>query len=215
VTWPLPDRAETVTIDWQDAAMPSPLSSADFDGLHDFIRVGVAGGYAPIDEVVDDACALLADAGVDAAAVREAARTVAEQIVAAHREEQSGWTEPTDNDRLDAAFADLESAGILTRQHFACCDTCGAREIRDELDQAEKAGRPARGFTFFHRQDTEHAVDGEDLYLSFGSADREHDASVAIGHEVVEALSRHGLAPAWNGKRVHRIALPIQWRRRR
>jgi len=195
--------------------MPSPLTPAEFDQLHDFIRVHVRAGYAPLDEIVDDAAGLLAKTGGDPDTVRGAARTVADRVLAAHLSEQETWPEPTDNDRLDAAFAELDRDGILARQHFACCEECGAREIDDELDQAEKAGRPARGFTYFHRQDTEHAVDGEGLYLSFGASDRDRDASVAIGHEVVAALGRHGLAPVWNGKFVHRIALPMYWRRRR
>ena len=103
----------------------------------------------------------------------------------------------------------------MARQHFSCCGTCGAHEIHDEIEQAEKAGRPARGFTFFHVQDTEHAVGGESLYLSYGSADQDRWRRVAIGHEVVDVLSRHGLSPAWNGKHAHRIALPLHWQRRR
>jgi hypothetical protein len=147
--------------------------------------------------------------------VRGAARVVGERAVTAHLAEQAGWPATTDNDRLDAAFAELDRAGILARQHFSCCGTCGAHEIHDELDQAEKAGQPVRGFTFFHVQDTEHAVAGEALYLSYGAADRDREASVAVGHEVVAVLARHGLTPAWNGKLAHRIALPLIWRRRR
>jgi hypothetical protein len=195
--------------------MPSPLTPEDFDDLHDFIKIQVAAGYAPLDEIIEDSAGLFADAGLDPEAVRHAARTVTDRAIAAHLAEQAAWPEPTDNDRLDAALADLDGAGILARQHFACCETCGAREIHDELDQAEKAGRTMRGFTFFHRQDTEHAVDGEGLYLSYGAANRDSSVSVAIGHEIVAALGRHGLTPAWNGKLVHRIALPLTWRRRR
>ena len=195
--------------------MPSPLTPEGFDDLHDFIKIQVAAGYAPAEEIIEDATALFAESGMDPASVHHAARRISDQVLTAHLAEQLTWPAPTDNDRLDAAFAALDADGILPRQHFACCDTCGAREIHDELDQAEKAGRTMRGFTFFHRQDTEHAVGGEGLYLSFGSAERDATASVAIGHEVVDALTRHGLSPAWNGKLVHRILLPLVWRRRR
>jgi hypothetical protein len=215
MTWPEPEGAETVAFGWHTAAMPSPLTPEGFDDLHDFIKIQVAGGYAPAEEIIEDATALFAESGMDPAPVRYAARTITDQVLAAHLAEQVAWPEPTDNDRLDAAFAELDGNGILARQHFACCETCGAREIHDELDQAEKTGRTMRGFTFFHRQDTEHAVGGEGLYLSFGSIDRDGPATVAIGHEVVDALTRHGLSPAWNGKQVHRISLPLVWCRRR
>jgi hypothetical protein len=195
--------------------MTSALSSEDFDDLHEFIRVQVAAGYAPINDIVDEAVDVFADTALNPAAIRGAAQAIADQALAAHRTDQEAWPETTDCDRLDAAFADLDMAGIVARQHFSCCGTCGSQEIHDEIDQAEKAGLLARGFTFFHVQDTEHAVAGESLYLSYGAVRNDRAASVAIGHEVVGTLARHGLAPSWNGRHEHRIALPMTWQRRR
>ena len=63
--------------------------------------------------------------------------------------------------------------------------------------------------------DTDHAVDGEGLYLSYGSVDEDRQAAVAIGHDVVTALTHRGLHPAWNGKLAFRILLPLRWQRRR
>ena len=195
--------------------MTPPLSAEDFDDLHDFIKVQVAAGYAPIDEIVDEAVDVFADATGDTAAQRGAALAIAQRALADHAENQATWSQTTDCDRLDAAFADLDGAGIVARQHFSCCGTCGTHEIREEMDQAAKAGTPGRGYTFFHVQDTEHAVGGELLYLSYGAADSDQAASVEIGHEVVAVLDRHGLSPAWNGKHAHRIALSLTWQRRR
>jgi hypothetical protein len=195
--------------------MTSALNAEDFDDLHDFIKVQVAAGYAPADEIVEEAVEAFADSSLDPEALRVAAAAITEQAIVGHRAEQGSWPETTDCDRLDAAFAELDTAGILARQHFSCCGTCGAEEIKVVVQQTKKAGLAARGFTFFHIQDTEHAVAGESLYLSYGSADADQDSSVAIGHEVIEALQRHGLAPMWNGKHVHRIALPLTWLRRR
>jgi hypothetical protein len=196
--------------------MTSPLSAEDFDDLHDFIKVQVAAGYAPIGEIVEEAVQVfVADTTADANALRGAALAVADRALSAHVADQANWPDTTDCDRLDAAFAELDQAGIVARQHFSCCGTCGAHEIHDEMDQAEKAGTPARGYTFFHVQDTEHAVGGDLLYLSYGAVNRDKTASVAVGNEVVAALRRHGLSPAWNGKHAHRIALPLTWQRRR
>jgi hypothetical protein len=195
--------------------MTSALRPEDFDDLHEFIRVQVGAGYTPADEIVDEAVDVFADADIDPAALQVAARAIAEQALAAHLAEQTNWPAETDCDRLDAAFAELEGVGIVARQHFSCCGNCGSTEIHDEIDQVSKAGQPARGYTFFHVQDTEHAVGGDHLYLSYGSADRDKDAAVAIGHEVVETLQRHGLTPTWNGKHAHRIALALHWQRRR
>lgn len=195
--------------------MPSALNAEDFDDLHDFIKVQIAAGYTPAEDIVADAVEVFADIAVDPTALREAARAVVDLATREHAQAQLDWPATTDCDRLDAAFADLESAGIVARQHFSCCGTCGSHEIRDEMEQAEKEGRSPRGFTFFHVQDTEHAIGGESLYLSYGTYDKDESASVAIGHEVVRTLNAHGLQPWWNGKFAHRIALPLTWQRRR
>jgi len=195
--------------------MTSALSAEDFDDLHDFIKVQVAAGYAPADEIVDEAVEVFTDSTLDVQALRVAAGAITEQAIVGHRTEQGSWPATTDCDRLDAAFAELDTAGILARQHFSCCGTCGAEEIKVVIQQTQKAGLAARGFTFFHIQDTEHAVAGESLYLSYGSADADKASAVAIGHEVIDMLQKHGLAPLWNGKHAHRIALPLTWQRRR
>src|SRR5882762_7412606 len=154
-------KAETGPPDWHTARMTSPLSAEDFDDLHDFIKVQVAAGFVPIDEIVDEAVEVFSEATADATALRGAALAVAERSLAAHIAQQASWHGPTDCDRLDAAFAALDRVGIVARQHFSCCCTCGAHEIHDEMNQAEKAGTPSRGYTFFHVQDTEHAMGGE------------------------------------------------------
>jgi hypothetical protein len=195
--------------------MTAALAPEDFDDLHEFIRVQVAAGFSPVADVVDEAIEIFVDTSLPPHALREVAQTLAEQALAGHIAEQATWPETTDCDRLDAAFAALDADGIVARQHFSCCGSCGASEIHDEMDQATKAGQTVRGFAFFHIQDTEGAVSGESLFLSYGSADRDKDAAIAIGHEVVSALRERGLHPAWNGRHANRIGLPINWQRRR
>jgi hypothetical protein len=195
--------------------MSSPFSAAHFDDLHEFVQLQVAAGYLPLAAIVDQAVEIFSDLVIDPASARAAATAVADRAVAAHRGAQASWPPVTDCDRLDAAFTELDGAGVLARQHYRCCATCATQDILEELQQADKAGRPARGYTFFHVQDTEHAVGGEALYLSYGTAETGSTAAVAVGHEVVDTLRRHGLEPSWNGRVAHRICLPLQWQRRR
>ncbi|GAA1744480.1 DUF6891 domain-containing protein [Luedemannella helvata] len=195
--------------------MTTPLSADLFDDVCDFVTAEVMAGYLPTEAIVDEALARFGQNSSDHDRLRRAATSVAERAMVAHREAQQAWPTPTDCERLDAAFAALDNVGVVARQHYSCCGTCGADEIRAELQQAHKAGRPARGYTFFHVQDTAHAMSGEGLYLSYGAHEPGSDAAVAIGHEVVAALRDQGLSPAWNGKVAHRILLPLEWRRRR
>jgi hypothetical protein len=191
------------------------LEPQDLDDLREFIRVQVAAGFSPVPDLVDEAVDVFADTTLAPAALREAATSLAVTTVAAHIAEQATWPPTTDCDRLEAAFAALDANGIVARQHFSCCGTCGATEIHDEMDRVAKDGHPVRGYTFFHVQDTEHAVDGDGLFLSYGSVDHDKEAAVAIGHEVVAALREQGLEPTWNGRHANRIGLPIVWQRRR
>ena len=78
-----------------------------------------------------------------------------------------------------------------------------------------RPGAPMRGFTFFHRQDTEHAVAGEGLYLSYGCGrpgrhrhgrDRPRGGRRARPARPVTGLERQAGAPH---------PLPLVWRRRR
>jgi hypothetical protein len=195
--------------------MTAVLGPDAFDELHEFVRVQVAAGYTSPDTIVDDAVEAFLDETFDPGGLRVAARAIADQALAAHQAEQASWPSPTDCDRIDAAFAELAGAGILACQHFSCCGTCGASEIQEAMELAEKDGRECRGYTFFHMQDTEHAVAGDGLYLSYGARRPDEAAAVAIGHEIVAVLRQHGLTPAWNGRNAHRIALPLIWRRRR
>ncbi len=97
----------------------------------------------------------------------------------------------------------------MTRQNFTCCKPCGLAEIGDELR------RTSRGYTFFHQQDTASAVGGGGLFLAFAAAADSESAQLAIGSEVVAALTAAGLSPQWNGEVTQRIAIPFDWKRRR
>jgi hypothetical protein len=86
--------------------------------------------------------------------------------------------------------------------------------------KSEVAGRPqdlppSRGYTFYHQQDTERAVDGGGVLLTYGATGGTEEASLKIGHEVVAALKAAGLQPVWDGTVRKRIGVPLEWQRRR
>lgn len=128
--------------------------------------------------------------------------------------EQGEWNHPTDCDRFDDAFEELKNRAIAARHHYSCCGTCGTYEIGLELDYLQASGRTVRGYTFYHAQDTESAIDGHGLYLSYGHADdSDGDLSVEIGQEVHDVLSDRGFQPEWDGTIQKRIFVPLQWQR--
>src|SRR5262249_27527909 len=155
-------------------------------------------GFQPRDEIwleVDDVC----EQSADPDALRQYASAELERHWGAQRALEATWQGRTDCDRLDEAFAELESTGVVCRQGFTCCGTCGAAEIGAECaDFEDKRGKPVRGYAFYHMQDTEHAVDGHGLFLNYGADEEGEAAALSIAREIIAVLKSHGLNPAWN-----------------
>ncbi|HEY6227497.1 MAG TPA: hypothetical protein VI282_10285 [Verrucomicrobiae bacterium] len=169
--------------------------AAAFDGEEDIIQSGV--DYLS-DEAPEDT-------------LRFYAEQFTREELKIHEAQQATWTEETDCDRLDKAFAELEESGIVARQNFTCCQTCGNAEIDDELNAAKEKGRTPHGYTFYHMQDTENAVNGSGLYLAYTG----RTGGAEVAKEIIAALERHGLKPEWDGSVETRIFLPMDWKRRR
>ncbi len=85
--------------------------------LRERIAAAVAEGFSTRDEIAED-FAELAEADYGRDDLDPVIDRLTDEAIEAHRIRQSQWTGPTDCDRLDAAFADLEEHGVVARQHF-------------------------------------------------------------------------------------------------
>src|SRR5262245_51727985 len=92
--------------------MSSPFSAAHFDDLHEFVQLQVAAAYLPMPAIVDEAVEIFSDLVIDPASAHAAATAVADRAAAAHRRAEASWPPVTDCDRLDAAFSELDDAGV-------------------------------------------------------------------------------------------------------
>ncbi|WP_367133633.1 hypothetical protein [Saccharothrix sp. HUAS TT1] len=177
--------------------------------VEEHARGVVHGGFTALDDAVEAVTDYFEDEG---RVTPEAARAVVERVWRERVAEQDGWPASTDVDRLLAVFDALGDDGIVARADFTCCQTCGHAEIGDEVEGA------ARGYVFFHRQDTEGAVDGGGVYLAFGSFGEAADAAaadVAVARDVVTALTATGLPVEWDGSVRTRIRVgPMAWQKR-
>ena len=167
--------------------------------VRDRIRRDIASGYYDSEQIVENARNDVGDE-LPADVAESEARRLLPIMLAEHVEAQANWPERTDYDRLAAAFS--------------CCGTCGSAEIWDELEAVRAAGGPVSGYTFFHMQDTDSAVDGDDLYLNYGASVDGEDAALAVAHEIVEQLQAHGLQTTWTGSWNQRIGVQLDWKRR-
>lgn len=182
--------------------------------IDDYAGRDIAGGFRTEAEIVESVAEVLADEfeSVDLGPlVAERTRILMER----RREEEATWPAVTDCDRLDRAFAELESRGVVCRQDFSCCGNCGSGEIRTEMEEVRKKGDFVRGYSFYHMQDTESAVEGGSLYLAYGAADEGESAALRIGHEICDAIRAQGLNVDWDGSWEKRILVTLDWKRRR
>lgn len=184
------------------------------DEAYGYIRDQVAAGFASADQIIASVIEVFGDE-VDPMVLRLHMGRFVHDMLSAHLAEQATWPATTDCNRLDAAFTYLEARGIICRHNFSCCGTCGAAEIWDEIATAQTAGHSTRGYVFYHTQDTEAAVDGHGLYLSYGAVDDGEAVALAIAREIVVALKRNGLLSVWDGKWSRRIGVSLDWKRRR
>ncbi|MEV0459921.1 DUF6891 domain-containing protein [Catellatospora methionotrophica] len=174
----------------------------------DHLRLAVARGRRSFTEIVDDAVEYLRGYG-EPADLRALAWELAAPTFAAHLDAQQGWPARTDNDRLTDAFRALDASGIVAREDFTCCQNCGLGEIGAEVLDA----MPARGYVFYHYQDTESCAEGSGLYLAYGLF--EQPPTMEIGEEVAAALRAEGLQVDWDGSPTARIHVRVRWERRR
>ena len=129
------------------------------------------------------------------------------KAVAELRLDAARWPEQTDNDRLDAAFAELESRGLVVLRY--CADHHDARHA---LEGAPGNGAGVTGVVFFTDTDAWHAVEFGMLELKVWYPDT---ANVAPGEplldDVLSVLREHGLAAEFD---EGRIEVSLTWQRR-
>lgn len=191
----------------------------DDKAISDFIRIPVRGGYLTQSEILEEAIDFWEDEfhadDYMAAVEKRHIAFMVDMALKQHLNEQKLWNYETDCDKLDDAFAEMDLNGIVARQNWTCCQTCGHHEIGNEIADAQQY-RHVRGYVFFHQQDTEFVTENDTLYLAYGSVDNDSADSVIIGQEIVAILRKHGLAVEWSGMIQKRICIKeIHWQRRR
>ncbi|OLT11597.1 hypothetical protein BJF79_23840 [Actinomadura sp. CNU-125] len=154
-------------------------------------------------------CAEILDDPSDA----DVRRVVADEF-AAHLADQETWPDELDTDRLQRAFRELDTSGIVARLDHTCCQNCGITELGEEVARGDEP----RGYAFAHRQDMRAAVPGGPLTLAYGlfcEGEQPPEAQAEIGAEIAAALRRHGLDVDWDGSPRRRIDVSLDWKRRR
>jgi hypothetical protein len=193
--------------------MPDEAVVQELESLTDYIRREVAAGFTTVGEIAQEAVRR-GELYVEEGRLRQHVERTLREEIQHHLQKQATWPEVTDFDRLEAAFNDLENAGIVCRHNFSCCGSCGSAEIWNEIEAAQSHRQTICGYAFYDMQGTESAVEGYGLCLNYGSVLGDEQASVEIGHQIVKAVQAHGLKADWNGSLDTRISLQMDWKRR-
>lgn len=182
-------------------------------------RLAVAGGYDAGDEIVEGLVELVEYDPVTEEVVAANRDSVVEMIrgmvddrLAEHAAAERTFPATTDCDRVEAAFARLEAAGVLAGEDVGYTQS----DLRDDMWERVDQAASARGWVAFHRQDVERVVDSGVLYVSFAGVSDDDEGFRAIGAEVAAVLAEAGLTVDWNGDPNRRIELVgVRWQKRR
>jgi len=179
------------------------------------IVLDVTAGFDNRQRIIDMAVEEMSDSESNLNWLEAEIGKLTDEAFALHFEHQEQWHYSTDCDRLDEVFAELDRNGIVARQHFTCCQTCGHTEIQNEVKETETF-RPVRGYVFYHWQDTERVVSQGYLYLAYGSVSGNESDTLAVAKDIVAALERANFRVKWESSIRQRILINnVQWLRRR
>lgn len=188
-------------------AIGSPDRTARLDQLRNYAHVQVWSGFRTRDEVQADVVDAVRDEVRDDAEARRLAKEYVEDAERSLTDAAKAWPQATDYDRLQAAFTELEDAGITVLQ--ACDDHWSAQEL---LQTMAAAGSRPRGIAYFTHTDVWHAVDHGMLEINLWHGD---SANVAPGDDLLalvqEALARNGIDSLFD---EGRIEASVAWQRR-
>ncbi len=187
--------------------------------VYERVRMMIDSGLSSKKEVFDAISQELAD-NPELAAEGAKMRGYAAKRWTAREAEERTWTERTDNDRLDAAFAALDRAGFVALQNAGWTMTTGWEDCWFECARRRERGESPRGAVFYHTQDLERGVAGQGLMMAYGVFHEADDGDLAgnaqVAAEVCRILGEQGVATQWDGDPKVRIQVPpFPWRRRR
>ena len=214
------NRAKSVPA--KPASNPAPGSACDEQARRDAVAYvtkiaweAIAPGFQRKNDIVESISEMADDDDDLALTGTEAAALVDElwqkRLLELQRPGDHG---SSDDVRVAAAFAALESTGVLARMNLGFDQGEGSDEARH---LATTVG--ARGFVYFHQQDAHRlAYPNATLFLGWdavGTSRDEYDATtLRLGEEIREALEHQGLTVEWDGTLARRPEVQhLTWRK--
>src|SRR5216117_2009112 len=124
--------------------------------IEEFVATSVAAGADEADAIVTETVDRWSTDKVRRQWVRAVEWRAVTAAMAGHLAAQDDLPDETDNDRLAAAFRELDRLGILARERLGISLSDGWALIRDAVNGMVGV-QPARGCVFYHEQDRHRA----------------------------------------------------------
>lgn len=116
--------------------------------------------------------------------------------------------------KISKVFQGLRRRGIVAKQNYECCQSCGGAAITQEIENRIKAGKLVKeevvGCCFYHAQDAASLRTRKTFHLAYGPVESslygeigKHNADV--GRIICEELARWGVKYDWDGNGMRRI----------
>lgn len=124
-------------------------------------------------------------------------------------EEEKSWPGQTDCEKLSLVFKKMSDNGIVAKEDFTCCGTCGSSEIHDHAKDDDY------GYVFYHQQDTDSVFESGKLYMGYGRVNNSNKSMSEVASEIVNYLKEAGFNVSWNGSVQTRILVQnLDWKKR-
>jgi hypothetical protein len=140
-----------------------------------------------------------------------------DQRLADHAAREATWKGRTDAEKIDRAFAALETDGILARQNFEDNEDNAEEAIAEEAKQAKAAGRKLRGWVYFTTEGTRQAVLEKKMVVYASAFSQSDGALAAVDSDVLARLQGAGLTADWPYRNAaYAITVSgLDWKKRR
>lgn len=179
-----------------------------------YLSVEIAHGFKTRQQLKDDALACWPTFNPS---------SIVEQVDAAmdsRANDESKWPERTDVDRLVAAFEEIGASGIVALHNPGTSTLEAEASAYRAYDYLRSQGDVRYGYTFYHEEDIDLALDGGPLCLSYacfeGHPGLQNMPAIQeiIALHVKEVLTRHGLQVTWSGNTANKIEVHMLWQKR-
>lgn len=179
------------------------------------VRHRVVSGFWPPEEIAETVLEECFDPAEVTSDDEAWVRQLIERTFAAQREAEKTWPAVTDCDKLAAAFAALEAAGVIALHNAGTTQSDGLDDVNELYHDLGAEDSGVEGYCFYHLQDLERAIDGHGLMLAFGAIDGNRTKGVEIGQRICAAVANAGFRTTWDGTVDQRINIDnIVWQRR-